>query len=859
MENRKSLIVCLFFLFPFVSIAYDGMSTHRAITQEAIKLFQATYPQYSFSTDDIATIENGSFLEDSPETRCMDHFFDPIHNKGLYLYETSKEWAKDTAGQSRLADEYNPFKGYFSSASDYSWDRGIYEYVHGDKKRGLETLGHIVHLIEDKSVPDHTRLDNHYYGSPYEEWTQQFNRSTIGNISGELIGKGERPTLYSDLDSYFDSMARYSNNNFFSVDTIKSYSLPNIQSEKWEKIPNGKEQLFGYGEIMNKKHKLTAMEKNRNLQNGEVTVTYIFDDPFHLVMSDYWNLLSRQAVLHSAGVIKLFFDEVAKERQTNALLEKNKSFATKTYEKIANKLDSALNTVLATAEKVKSLAANTSALPPEIPIIANQPKPTTTDPLLVSKPKDPVKENVTTITQSQLTLLDQMTAMLLEMKRQLFASQGVGDDKALSGNLNTGRSGILARAASLLSGSSGSNEEIKKVVDDLSLGDEATTTVFIDAPTIASPTTTEIFLNSKMLTVSGTASSGQIIFNSFNSATTSVNASGTWQMNLSNLPEGSTTISFKAGDGLGNLSDPVTLDVNVDTVPLAVSVSASECEGSLLANACWLPEQTDVHLKFDASKAGNYSYRIIKRYANWQTYYDRMMDERWNPETAAQNPAGNNDPLATVADTNYTAQISSDFTQLEIELLKDDTVVASTTKDFFVGRKDFVRVNEFSPAGTKASGADNWVELTNKDELGYIVDLSKVRLKINDQAYDLTGQIASRDGNGEGEYYLIEAGDDNVVSDVSADKIIPQIEKINSLQLVYSFGEKEMVIDEIANFGDYSSEAGRSITRTDFFNSETHRDFQSSHDTVINGHDRNGDQIIGTPRQENYIFIDILG
>ena len=44
----------------------------------------------------------------------------------------------------------------------------------GDKEKAMFALGHILHLIEDSSVPDHTRNDPHPNDSPYEKWTSKF-------------------------------------------------------------------------------------------------------------------------------------------------------------------------------------------------------------------------------------------------------------------------------------------------------------------------------------------------------------------------------------------------------------------------------------------------------------------------------------------------------------------------------------------------------------------------------------------------------------------------------------------------------------------------------------------------------------
>ena len=91
----------------------------------------------------------------------------------------------------------------YSSDSDYSFDRAVYEYVNGDKERGLKTLGHILHLIEDMSVPAHTRDDSHAGGDYYETYTGKYDVKTINDISGELIKSKEKQKQFSSLFDFF--------------------------------------------------------------------------------------------------------------------------------------------------------------------------------------------------------------------------------------------------------------------------------------------------------------------------------------------------------------------------------------------------------------------------------------------------------------------------------------------------------------------------------------------------------------------------------------------------------------------------------------------------------------------------------
>lgn len=146
---------------PTSGLAYEPHTTHRALTKESISFFESFYEIDAFTNAEAEAIVNGGAREDSPTYRPLFHFYDPIYNRGVRGNTTSKTWAYDTELQTQfdpayLAQAGNLTQSKFSADSDFSWDRAVYEYVHGDKMRGLETLGHILHLVQDASVPAHT-------------------------------------------------------------------------------------------------------------------------------------------------------------------------------------------------------------------------------------------------------------------------------------------------------------------------------------------------------------------------------------------------------------------------------------------------------------------------------------------------------------------------------------------------------------------------------------------------------------------------------------------------------------------------------------------------------------------------------
>lgn len=346
----KSILLfgALLVAMPFFISAYDDDTTHPALTQEIIKFFNIKFPEKNISDADAEHVIQGSIDEDK-DGRWTRHFYDPVHNRGLsYLgaqWQSAKGWAGDTLAQAtfKLQDIpnrtlYGKLKDIFTGETDYSWERGVYEYTWGDKERGLLALGHALHLIEDMSVPDHTRNDPHpalgkrlnlsflehhaiTNTSPYESFAV-FPRDTLKIV--ETL-KDKSPISASSIDEYMDSMARYSNEGFFSEDTIfsKNYERPKIVFEKVEKLKNGKAAIFSYGRIQGDEFRILGRLDTFVWQ--EPSKSFI-DDPDDLILSSYFSRLSKQAVLHGAGVVALFFDEVEKERNTKALYTKNRSW-----------------------------------------------------------------------------------------------------------------------------------------------------------------------------------------------------------------------------------------------------------------------------------------------------------------------------------------------------------------------------------------------------------------------------------------------------------------------------------------------------------------------------------------------------
>src|SRR3989344_3066410 len=343
MENTralilKSLILLAGIMSPFFAWAYET-NTHEALARATVEAYGQLHSGTFVSMFD-REIVRGSSGEDFG-SRPTNHFYDPVNNRGLTVwrgeFESSKQWARDTEAQGNYNCWgtiicFGTHVGYndkwFSSPTDYSWDRAVYEYVYGDKARAAETLGHILHLLQDATVPAHVRNDPHLnhngYGDadPYENFTGQFSQVAVPNNlqTPNFIG----------LSEAFDFTAEFTNKNFLSKDTLfKNYSSPILDSLD---IKNG----FVYSRFG---HKVARAEVRINKKAGEFIkeIEIKFDDENDSVASDYWRVLSKRAIESGVGVIDLFFKEAEKERQAGKLKAKNVSQAELDFKETASK------------------------------------------------------------------------------------------------------------------------------------------------------------------------------------------------------------------------------------------------------------------------------------------------------------------------------------------------------------------------------------------------------------------------------------------------------------------------------------------------------------------------------------------
>ncbi len=652
MENRLTLIVVttlLVALSPAGLFAYEPNSTHDALTYEVANFYNVFASEYGTPTlsDEYRTLlQKGAMAEDD-NYRMAHHFYDPVRNIGLKQYMSSKTWAQSPAYQASWSSgpggcliQPHVLFPLFESPCDRSWQRAIYEYTYGDRKNAMEALGHTLHLIEDATVPDHTRDDAHIpifdkaiqqydenFGesSPFEEFADQFSLLNKNvDTAKKLLSEGANPHIVDTLDIYFDNTASYSNSNFFSKSTIfdKNYSLPVIENLASIMLSTGDTKSFG----KHKDHFFVQIETTRKLDGTKVE-TYDIQDADKIILSNYWQLTSREAVKNGAGVIRLFFLEVEKEKQTGTLLRMKEpllkqagvagvravAVAGNTGSRLIASLIRRTGTVgkFAAGGVTKGIAyvGNTLNSANENVRYAIWKEVIPTDADFVPQTK-PITENAvdngrTTVVVSD-TQQPQHSTLLAALEKEITRlTQLIASIRAA--RVTPPSTGEVAGAATVVSpyevtanslGGGGGGSGTVIFLADASVATPpvlpvATTSEEVivpkdltapDAPLIHSPIVHEVIATTSVL-ISGTAEGGAVVALSWLMDTVTVvfetraTSTGEWSAQVL-LPFGTTTIGVVAIDDAGNSSSPVFRDVVVVSPLMVVPPSQPVTQNS---------------------------------------------------------------------------------------------------------------------------------------------------------------------------------------------------------------------------------------------------------------------------------------
>jgi len=305
-------------------------------------------------------IEIGGEYEDSPIIlRPVNHFHNPITKQGYnglwwlfwggfgYLNGASSlQWAQEDIGTQSPGGYYSwkDTRQYFYTAltgRDYGGNPIALTKEQRDTyfASTFRGLGQLMHLVEDLSVPEHTRNDGHapcWLWYNYECWVDKnqgvisqytpiyFDPSAIGNINplasvpianlfdtNQYDGTHPNVTLQSNI-----GLSEYTNANFMSPGTYFTLPYPNLESivefEETDQV-SGKKRTYlkklGQGDTEG-----DAIGNGEHINHLALTGRMYKLLPAALkkralrpVYTDYAQKLIPHAVGYSAGLLNYFF------------------------------------------------------------------------------------------------------------------------------------------------------------------------------------------------------------------------------------------------------------------------------------------------------------------------------------------------------------------------------------------------------------------------------------------------------------------------------------------------------------------------------------------------------------------------
>lgn len=294
-------------LFPSPSRSYEpgtvgNPSTHPLLSRKSAELYMNS-PHHEEDPNgrriNIRDLEKGTIEEDSPAYRSVHHFMEWNTGRGLDPIISAKEWALDEEAQTA-------FWG-----GNYTWPRAV-------REQDVESLGHILHLIQDLSVPAHTRDDAHpgffskledadselerelilalnpNHEDSYELWAHE-NRGKISQLTPETV------PYYNRLEDIFDHMANVSGSLFLSDDTTFETG----------KYPSPRGGDVTARRIAGRQYYMANIaRKEVPLARKGFLREYVLD---HYVLNEQWRILGTKAVEMGAAAIQLYFESIGGE------------------------------------------------------------------------------------------------------------------------------------------------------------------------------------------------------------------------------------------------------------------------------------------------------------------------------------------------------------------------------------------------------------------------------------------------------------------------------------------------------------------------------------------------------------------
>ncbi len=601
-------------------------------------------------------------------------------------------------------------------------------------------------------------------------------------------------------------------------------------------------------------HKLIKVIEKPNFFSQNPDRIYSLKSPKDVILVDYWNILSIEAVQNGVGVIDLFFKKVEKEKQTGELLAKNKSRAEKRREKFNldgfnfvkglygsslgnDDVEELLQTGLVVGALNDGNNPNSSNGQGE-----NQEN---------SENSNQNDENFNSVDNSGENSVDNSegendnreTALLSDNTRanaeqtpndaeQTQENGGENDANAEQMSNNAEQTQNIGYQPGFGGGGGGGGTTQPQPAG---AGQSSNTIASVGSPTVLAPANYSQH-NTTTITFSGNASSTNIISTDFSDATTTADTRENWLLVLDNFIQGTTTINFYASNQEQTAtSTATTTEIFVDSTAPDISLTVDECQNSISQSGCLLATTTAMINASWSSSSTDLSHYILNKNGTSTT----------TTATSTQ--------ITISGNQNYTLGVSA--VDIYGNVSSEETKVIQTHNAPVV-------INEVAWAGTHSSSADEWIELYNNTDKD--INLSNWLLYAEDNTPNipLSGTILA---NG---YYLLERTDDDTVSDITANLIYGNdgsdwaLNNNNGEHLILEMQDPNATsttkIDEINkankwNFKGFASPRYYAMER--FSSEEPGTDWNNWESNtghyVKNGKNAGGGIIYGTPKAKN--------
>jgi len=241
-------------MMPHYVLAYEVAATHPAITEFAVNksklVTEPLLPNVGISSSQVYITLSGpnndikrfyfeelikkGVIEEDNGTRPIQHFYNAVDDKGItvlgHTYTASPDYILEDKEQ--IAGQYYSYddakRYYYDAMTDIRDGSRFADYA-----TMFQSLGHVIHHIQDMAQPEHARVDYHYTKGEKE----RIEDLDVGlslqdpslyeflvNSLGKDLPYGEYPSvmLPTPRDYWKDNgmgLAEYTNRNFVTKDT----------------------------------------------------------------------------------------------------------------------------------------------------------------------------------------------------------------------------------------------------------------------------------------------------------------------------------------------------------------------------------------------------------------------------------------------------------------------------------------------------------------------------------------------------------------------------------------------------------------------------------------------------------------